>query len=127
MRQRLVWSDRTGSRGWVVWLAVMIGLVVALGVGASAAVALTTSVFYDTNGNLSADPVPFGGGAPTGGANTAVGQQTLSNLTSGDDNTAVGVEALVFNTTGSSNVAAGWGALRETPRATTTWLLAHSR
>jgi hypothetical protein len=61
----------------------MIGLVVALGAAASPVVASTTSVFYDDDGNLSADPDPFGGGAPTGTSNTAVGVATLADLTSG--------------------------------------------
>jgi hypothetical protein len=111
MRQRLVCSDRAGGRRWVVLLGVMIGVVAAPCVGASAAVASTTSVFYDDNSNLAADPVPFGGGAPTGVDNTAVGRFTLGHLTSGEENTAVGFAALYENTTGSDNVASGGNAL----------------
>ena len=47
-----------------------------------------------------------------GVANTAVGFQTLFNLTTGIDNTAIGWEALFTTTTGSLNTALGNGALQ---------------
>jgi len=47
----------------------------------------------------------------TAQGNTAVGQSTLSSLTTGADNTAMGVDALLSNTTGASNVAFGDGSL----------------
>ncbi len=43
----------------------------------------------------------------SGGSNTAVGQQSLYNISSGSSNVAVGVRALDNNNTGSSNTAVG--------------------
>ena len=54
-------------------------------------------------------PPPPGGGYP--GANTALGDSALFNLTTGGSNTAIGADALVSNTGGSSNTAVGVQAL----------------
>jgi len=48
----------------------------------------------------------------TGGFNTAFGAQTLENNTTGSGNTAVGTQSLQNNTTGGSNTAYGFNALR---------------
>jgi trimeric autotransporter adhesin len=45
------------------------------------------------------------------GDNTALGEDALGSLTSGDTNTAAGFQALMNDTTGSQNTAAGWQAL----------------
>ncbi len=88
----------------------------------------STSVYWDTTGNLAADPNPFGGTPPSGANNVALGQLVLHKLTTGHDNLATGFAALGRNTTGSfnlgmgnyalssnttasSNVASGYGAL----------------
>lgn len=49
-------------------------------------------------------------GLSTGGANTAVGSNSLNSITSGTQNTAMGDFALGFLTTGNSNVGIGAGA-----------------
>ena len=54
-------------------------------------------------------PAPDGG-YPNG--NTAEGDNSLLNLTTGVNNTAIGFDALLFNTTGSFNTANGVGALQ---------------
>jgi len=47
----------------------------------------------------------------TGSYTTAIGDNSLTVLTTGNDNTAVGAETLLANTTGSDNVALGYQAL----------------
>src|SRR5438477_7942030 len=47
----------------------------------------------------------------TGTDNTAIGFQALQNNATGIHNTATGVNALIFNTMGSYNIATGSGAL----------------
>ena len=46
-------------------------------------------------------------------SNTAVGQESLENNTTGSRNTAVGQESLLENTTGTRSTAVGDGSLRE--------------
>ena len=74
----------------------------------------TTSVYWDTNGNLSADPNPFGGSSPGGSRNVALGQFVLHSLTSGHDDLADGFQSLNRATTGSFDLAVGPSALNST-------------
>ncbi len=53
----------------------------------------------------------YGGAAISGDANSALGFQSLTSLTSGYDNTGVGYYALRLNTTGYENTAIGSTAL----------------
>ena len=55
------------------------------------------------------DPPP-GGGYPAN--NTAVGDEALLDLTTGQDNTALGFRALTENTQGNLNTAVGSAALK---------------
>jgi hypothetical protein len=55
---------------------------------------------------------PPGGGYQI--ANTALGENALFSLTSGQNNTAIGFRALYFDTTGPNNTAVGQDALRFT-------------
>ena len=49
--------QRTFPKGlWIVGLALALGLLLGVPVSAAA----TTSVYYDTNENVSIDPIPFG-------------------------------------------------------------------
>ena len=57
---------------------------------------------------------PPDGGYPN--QNTAVGDDALFSLTTGDSNTAIGLDALYFTTTGYSNTAVGVRALQSNTR-----------
>ena len=76
-------------------------------VGYQAGDAITTGSFNVVIGRLSMD----NSAGVTGDQNTAVGNGTLRNVTSGTLNTAVGSGALSSTTTGANNTAVGQSAL----------------
>lgn len=82
-------------------------LTVLLVVDVSVSSAALNSVFTDGSDNLSVEPTPFGGHAPTGSFNTALGFDALMQLTSGENNVASGIDALKSTTTGEANAATG--------------------
>ena len=51
------------------------------------------------------------GSSGTGGGNTAIGTNTLSNSTTGNSNVAIGEYSLQYNNTGNNNTATGYAAL----------------
>ena len=85
--------------------------VIAAGCVASSAEAATTSVYYDSNSNTSADPFPFGA-LTSGLLNTGLGQGPLDDVTSGVGNTGLGFGSLETLTTGSYNTAVGQSSAR---------------
>src|SRR3954468_21194531 len=95
-------------RNWTATAAVAIGLVAA---GAATARADTTSVYFDSGGNLAAQPNPFPAFQPSFPLppthNSALGQGALSSLAGGHDNTALGYAALQRLEAGGGNVAVG--------------------
>ena len=80
-----------------------LSLLVAMVATATTARASTTSVFYDGQDNLAADPFPFLSLAASGEDNTAVGQRMMADLTTGFNNIAIGKFALQNVTTGDQN------------------------
>jgi len=88
-----------------------VATVIALAVGASAALADTGSVYVDGNSNVAAGHDFFGGTTPTNGGNVGIGYSVMPALTTGINNLASGTDALHGNYSGSQNVATGTDAL----------------
>ena len=106
--------DARSRRQAVSLLVALVGVSGAwLAAGAAVSAASTTPVYWDANGNLSADPTPFGGGVPAGTDNSALGLFALSegSALTGSDNVAGGVQALASDTSGIRNSADGYQAL----------------
>lgn len=79
---------------------------------------LKTDRWLNTEGNTflgmnAGGPGLIHGSGSEGYYNTAIGDQALHNITTGDSNTAVGRGALLGNMTGFSNVAVGRGSLSQ--------------
>jgi len=86
---------------------------------ASASLADTGGVYFDSAGNAAAgDPAQLFNGSFTGGSNVGLGPSVMPNLTSGFDNVAVGHAALDAVTGGFDNVAVGSSALLQSTDAT---------
>jgi hypothetical protein len=89
----------------------------AKAVGANGRLILYGGSEYTPNTSTGNGVTILGSGAMvanTGNNNTAVGNNTSRNNTSGIQNTAVGVDALFTNETGDANTAIGMGALYST-------------
>jgi hypothetical protein len=87
-----------------------------LGAGNSTPINLNGFAFLTIGGYNTPNSVSFGLGIDslfntTGGSDTAVGGDALSNDTTGDFNTAVGAYTLTTDTSGSDNSAFGYEAL----------------
>lgn len=79
-------------------VAMMTALVASLVLGVADSAAVTTSVYYDANNNVSIDPTPFGAHIPSGDGNSELGLNGLQNLTSGFYNVASGYDDLHSDT-----------------------------
>jgi hypothetical protein len=88
-----------------------VATVIALAVGASAALADAGSVYVDGNGNVGAGHDFFGGTTPAGFDNVGMDYSVMPHLTTGNDNVATGFDVLLDNTSGNDNAAFGVGAL----------------
>src|SRR6188472_3083391 len=79
---------------------------------ASASLADTGSVYFDSNDNTAAgDTARLFNGTLTGGGNVGLGRSVMRSLTTGNDNVAVGDSALTSITSGNENIATGTDAL----------------
>jgi len=79
---------------------------------ASASLADTGSVYFDTNGNAAAGFTnDLFNGSFTGIRDVGLGPAVMPNITSGNNNTAIGTSALDSETTGLNNTAIGTQAL----------------
>jgi trimeric autotransporter adhesin len=73
----------------------------------------TPSFKLETTEDASFNGVRVGRGSGNQQYNTTVGNNTLTNNTSGNTNTAIGSGSLNKNTTGSGNTAIGFSSLPE--------------
>jgi hypothetical protein len=64
------------------------------------------------NSDITVNGINIGKGLGSVATNTAIGNLSLSNNTTGDENTAIGIQTLLNNTSGFSNTALGLYALK---------------
>ena len=93
--------------------ALALSAVIGLGAGASASLASTGSVYFDTNDNAAAGETLFNG-TFTGSRNVGLGRSVMPNLTTGFQQRRRRRRRAVGNTSGSNNVATGAFALSNT-------------